>query len=278
MALFDSPQTDYPKQWKEYSFDFKLMFGYHGCMMAMFMLGGFLSIKQELLIASVVASTLVSLSLRNRQENNWHWSGAGTKRVLAAVGIAVVASLFDFAALPSAPLSEPRVLPWHLAGLGIAVFGILGALNIVQLSQAEFIKECKATTGANSQNGPNAAVPLGPIDPLWKRVVRGAYYSVFFAVWLSAVSSFYFFGVGVRDGSPAPTVTKTETLQNHGRVVYVSKQDKALIDSLQSAMQVGIPSVLLGGLFLNFVVGVKIFSNVPTLKEWRKNRMKKGTG
>jgi len=192
MALFDSPQTDYPKQWKEYSFDFKLMFGYHGCMMAMFMLGGFLSIKQELLIASVVASTLVSLSLRNRQENNWHWSGAGTKRVLAAVGIAVVASLFDFAALPSAPLSEPRVLPWHLAGLGIAVFGILGALNIVQLSQAEFIKECKATTGANSQNGPNAAVPLGPIDLLWKRVVRGAYYSVFFAAWLSAVSSFYF--------------------------------------------------------------------------------------
>jgi hypothetical protein len=43
-------------------------------------------------------------------------------------------------------------------------------------------------------------------------------------------------------------------------------------------MQVGIPSLILGGFFLNFIMGVKIFNNVPTMEEWRKNRPKKVPG
>ena len=82
----------------------------------------------------------------------------------------------------------------------------------------------------------------------------------------------------MRNGSPTPTATKTEPLRNHGTVVYIPKSDKALIDFLDNVMAIGIPSVILGGLFLNFVVGVKIFDNVPTLKEWRRNRAKSATG
>jgi hypothetical protein len=109
-------------------------------------------------------------------------------------------------------------------------------------------------------------------------VVRGSYYTVFFAVWLSGLAAFYYSRVGMRDGSSTPTATKMEPLQDHGRVVYVSRRDKALINSLQTAMQVGIPSLILGGFFLNFIMGVKIFNNVPTMEEWRKNRPKKVPG
>lgn len=273
MALFDAPNLDYPKRWKDYSFDFQLMFVYHGCMMALFMAGSALSIKQELLATAVLVAILTSLSLRHRSSTNWRWPGTKTKGMLFAVAILVLAAFFDLAAVPLAPPSDPRFLPWHMAGMGIAAFGVLSALRVVQLSKSDFLKECEAIGVADFRPRPaSEAVATGPTDPLWKRASRAVYTVCFLVVWIDGVAAFYYFGAAFRDGSPRPTLTQTDPLNNHGQIMYILHAQKVLIDSLQTVMFVGIPSVIAVGLLLHFFVGVKLFPNMSTLEEWRRNR------
>lgn len=275
MALFEWQSQTYPKRWKDYTLDFQLMFVYHGCMMALFLAGDALSIKQQLLATAFLVAILLSLSLRHRRSMNWRWPGVRTKDVLTAVGIAVFSAIFDFGAAPLAPPSDPRFLPWHLAGLGIAAFGFLGALKIVHLSKSDFLKECEAIGAVDSQARPTPqTMPVAPTDPLWKRATRATYSVLFMLVWLGGVASFYYFGVAFRDGSPQPTPTQTEPLNNHGQIVYIRHSQKVLIDFLQTGMFIGIPSAIVVGLILHFFVGVKLFPNTPTLQEWRKRQLR----
>lgn len=274
MALFDAPNVNYPKKWKDYSFDFQLMFVYHGCMMVLFIAGSAFSVKQELLATGLLVVILFSLSLRQRRNMNWRWPGVHAKGLLSAVGILVAAAFFDFAAIPLAPPSDPRFLPWHMAGMGIAAFGLLSALRVVQLSKSDFLKECDVTGTANFQPKLVAEeIPSAPTDPLWKRVTRAIYTVFFLLVWIDGVASFYYFGIAFRDGSPRPTPTQTEPLNNHGQIMYIPHSQKVLIDSVQTAMFIGIPSVIAVGLTLHFFAGVKLFPNLPTLEEWRKQRL-----
>lgn len=275
MALFDAPSTDYPKRWKDYSFDLQLMFAYHGCMMVLFLAGSALSVKQELLAAALLVAVLMSLSLRHRRNMNWRWPGVGTKGMLTAIGILAAATFFDLAAVPSAPPSDPRFLPWHLAGVGIAAFAILGALRVVQFSKSDFLKECEVIGVAGFRPPPvSETVPTAPIDPLWKRWVRAIYTICGLLVWIDAMASFYFFGAAFRDGSPRPTPTQTDPLNNHGQIMYIPHSQKVLIDSLQRVMFIGIPSVIAIGFILHFFVGVRLFQNMPTFQEWKKRRLK----
>ena len=52
----------YPKNWKEMSFDMRLMFGYHICMMVMMVAGGSLTVRQELTIAATIAGVILLVS------------------------------------------------------------------------------------------------------------------------------------------------------------------------------------------------------------------------
>jgi hypothetical protein len=275
MPLFDAPNADthYPTKWNEYSLDFRFMFVYHGSMMVLFVTGGILSLKEELIAAALLLVILASLSIRHRNEANWRWPGARTKDVLAAIGVVVVAAIFDLAAVPLFPPSNPRFLPWHLAGLGIAAFGALVNLKVIQFSKADFLKECEAV-GIPVPPKPVVDIIATPIDSLWKRVARGVYATSFFLVWLDFVASFYYFGVSFRDGSPRPTPTRTEPLSDHGQVVFIPHSQKALLDLLQGIAAIGIPSVIGAGLILHFFIGVRLFPNMPTFQEWKKQRLK----
>jgi hypothetical protein len=48
--MFDAPSQRYPKKWKEMSLDFKRVFAHHGCMMALFIAGQTLSVREEILV------------------------------------------------------------------------------------------------------------------------------------------------------------------------------------------------------------------------------------
>jgi hypothetical protein len=82
------------------------------------------------------------------------------------------------------------------------------------------------------------------------------------------VFAFYSFGTAFKNGSPEPTITRTERLENHGKTVYVTPSEKQRIHLLQLVSGIGFPVVLLGGAILHFVVGVKLFQNTPTLAEY----------
>ncbi len=109
-------------------------------------------------------------------------------------------------------------------------------------------------------------------EPPWKKSVRLLYFILFFAVWLEAVASAYYFGIAYRDGAVRPNALQTEPLSNHGKVVYVSSSQKRLVDTLMTGMAIGIPSTMLLGVILHFIVGVRLFGNARTLEEWRRQR------
>src|SRR5690349_4536807 len=103
MTPFDWHKTRYPKTWSEMSFDFRLMFAWCGCMMALMILGDAASIDTGLLLAALLAGLLVLLSVRYRRAHGWRWPGARAAEVASAVFCAVVIAFFLYAATPLSP-------------------------------------------------------------------------------------------------------------------------------------------------------------------------------
>lgn len=249
------------------SVDFRLMFAYHGSMMVMMMAGVGLSLQQEILITIALVTALVSISLRHRARLGWQWPGAKGKDVLTAIGTAILVVFFLFSATPLFPI-DSRILPWYLGGAGIGTFGILSALKIATGTETEFLLHCTVIDQYGQEIPRLCEIPKPPVvEARWKKMARGTYFCAFMLVWIAGVLSFYAFGAAFKNGSPIPTATQTQPLQNHGETVYVTPAEKQRIDQLQAASWLFIPVVLFG-LVLHFIMGVKLYANTPTLFEY----------
>ena len=236
-------------------------------MMVMMMAGVGLSLQQEILITTALVTVLVSISLRHRARVGWHWPGAKGKDVFYAMGTAILVAFFLFSATPLFPLS-PQVLPWYLAGGGIGTFGILSALKIASGTETDFLLHCTVIDQYGREIPRLCELPEPKVvEARWKKMARGVYSGAFLVVWIAGVLSFYTFGVSFKNGSPVPTATQTQELQNHRKTVYVTPAEKQRIDRLQMASWLFIP-VILFGLFLHFIVGVKLYGNASTLPEY----------
>jgi hypothetical protein len=168
MTLFDPRKAgDYPKQWKDMSLELKLMFVYHGCMMVLFIIGGAFSSRQEFVFTGVRLFVLTSLSISHRHSAGWRWQGVKPKNLLMAAGIVALMGVFLYAATPQFPPSNPRFLPWFMAGFGIGTFNVLQALRLVHRSEAAFLADCREPGSQIEQ-----ATQTEPTDPQWHRVVR----------------------------------------------------------------------------------------------------------
>src|SRR5258708_24850380 len=101
MSIFAPPNSqDYPRKWKDMSFDFKLMFVFHGCMMILFMIGGALSTRQELVFAGVLLLVLILLSSRHRSRLGWRWDGVVAEGLLYGAWVVSFVFVFFFSASP----------------------------------------------------------------------------------------------------------------------------------------------------------------------------------
>jgi hypothetical protein len=271
--MFDPPTQRYPEKWKEMSLDFKLMFVYHGSMMVLFIAGQNLSVRQEIMLTSFLAVALVAISRRHRRLTNWRWPPVRPSNVFWAVCGALAVAFFLFSGTPLFPPSDHRVLPWYLAGLGIGVFGILTSLRVVDPSEADFQSHCRIIDQYGREiERPSELPQPKESEPNWKKMTRGVYTITFLLLWMVGVASFLFFGTAFRSGSPMPTATQTEQLTDHGRAVYITRAEKQRIHYLQLASGVGIPLILVSAAVLHFVVGVKLFPNIPTLSEYLAQR------
>ena len=140
MALFGPPKNeDYPRKWKDMSLEFKLMFVYHGCMMVLFIAGGAFTTKQELFITGTLVVVITTLSLRHRRSIGWRWEGVETKHLAMVIGSVALLAFFLHSATPLFPPSNPRFLPWYLAGFGIGTFNILAILKLVRTSESQIV-------------------------------------------------------------------------------------------------------------------------------------------
>lgn len=259
----------YPKNWKEMSLDMRLLFGYHISMMVMMGAGGSLRVRQELMIAVTIAALIVLVSRYHRQKKHWRWPGVKPLDGLYALGSIALISFFLYSATPLFPPNNGHVVPWYLAGFGIGLFGVLQSLKIVYASEAEFTSNCMVIDQYGRELKPvEEPSPRQPPEPGWKRFTKAAYIVVFVLLWICGVASFYFFGTAFKNGSPQPTATQTEPLEDHGRTVYISATEKQRVHALHLVSGVGFPVFLISGAILHFVVGVKLFSNAPTLSEY----------
>jgi hypothetical protein len=189
--------------------------------------------------------------------------------VLYALGGIFFISVFLYSATPLFPLNNGRIVPWYLAGLGLGLFGILDSLKVVYASEAEFASNCLIIDQYGRELEAAHAPSLAQVsEPNWKRVAKVTYTAVFMLVWVCGVASFYFFGTAFKNGSPEPTATQTEPLEDHGKTAYVTPADKRRVHALQLGSWVGVPVALISGVILHFLVGVKLFPNTPTLSEY----------
>ena len=251
-----APRYPYPQHWSDMSTDFKLLFGYHGSMMVLMVLGAVISARLQLKIVGVLVAAIGTVSLIARRKAGWRWRGVGIRGILDALLNFVLAGLFFLSVSTLAPPLNPMFLPWYLGGVGIVAFATLSALNVTTYSQSEFLDQCRDGKAANDTVDETA----GEKEALWRRAVRAIYSVAFLGVWLAGVASFYLFGKSVKNGSAEPSGQNTVALMDHGNTVYVTQQAKDLIDTLQSAMSLGIPAIMAIGAFLHFVLHIEVLS------------------
>ena len=55
-----------------------------------------------------------------------------------------------------------------------------------------------------------------------------------------------------------------KTINEHGAIIYLTPEQKRIDSLMLLVVSLGIPAVILGGIFLQFVLGVKLFPNQPT--------------
>jgi len=252
------------------SLDYRLLFIYHISMMVMMMAAqSGLSYTQEVGAALILVVVLAAVSLKHRQKNNWRWPGISGKNAFNAILTIAAITFFLLAASPTLSPPKPQILPWYLAGIGIGTFSVLNALRIVTTSNTEFLMNCHIICRSGEEIPVFSELPV-PVEVQWKKVARGIFTGCFLLIWVFGVLSFYANGKAVKNGSKEPTTTHSEPLINHGRTVYITPAEKEWIDRLRSVYWLLIP-VIIGGLVLHFIAGVKLFGNAPSLPEYSRH-------
>jgi hypothetical protein len=229
------------------SFDFRLFFGFHVCMMALMVFRA--GIVSQMVVICAAALTALVLSIRNRRRSGWKWPRTSWKKAVGVLAVVAPGLLFLGAALPGKTVFDPRLFPWLSAGGGILLFGILNGLNIVHKSEEEFLANC----GVKSMT----VLPLPPAtssNPQLsssKRVAMIVFKIYFFVAFMTFVSFMWKFNEAYRGGSEKPTATQTQRLTNHGRTVYITPNQERLVSLLKTFSMVGVVSSVLVGIFLN---------------------------
>jgi hypothetical protein len=131
MGWFDEPTKRRATSWKEMSVEFRMMFVYQGCMMALFITGGALTVKLELLVAIALIAVGAAVSLRRRSEKKWHWRSPGAKGAAIATGTTLLMAFFLYSATPMFSPARPQFLPWYLAGFGIGAMAGIPSLFVL---------------------------------------------------------------------------------------------------------------------------------------------------
>ena len=145
----------------------------------------------------------------------------------------------------------------------LTIFGALLCLSLASLSEATLREQCGETREPEEERAGEH------IDPAWHGIVRACVYVAVILGLTVAITSFYCFNLAFRDGSNAPTATQTESLNNHGTIVYVTPKERRTVSILETCAPIGLFSPIGIALFCRFVLGVRIFRflGAPVLRE-----------
>jgi hypothetical protein len=261
----DSPKATRQTSWRETPLDYKFFVIYQICMMALFITGGFQSVAIELTITIGLIVTFIFLTIRQRQRTGWRWPGVTTTGVISGLASILLGGLFLFSVTPMASPSNPNFLPWYLAVLGALLYWLLRSLQIVGFSRTNILKKDSEIESHAQEFRPKSH------EALWKKIVRIVFWTVVLIGFLEGLATFYYFGVTYQNGSPTLTATQTEPLNDHGRIVYITPEEKSFLNLLEGGMELNLPIMASFLIFIHFILGVRIVSRIPTMWElWKR--------
>jgi hypothetical protein len=229
-------------------------------MMILFVMGGILSTPRVRLQRRSASGPHFTFSPAPETFRLALAHGIKPRNLLITAGVAVLIFVFLYAATAQISPLTSKFLPWYLAGLGIGTFNVLQQLRLVFPSEEAFLTDYREASGQF------VPPPSRPVDPNWQRVIRATYSGMFFAAWLGFLAFFYYSGTAFREGSPIATAAQPDILTEHGKTVYITHSQKMLNDKLELFGFTGIPSIMVGGLLIHFLAGVKLYPNLPTLR------------
>jgi Na+/melibiose symporter-like transporter len=266
VALFDRPQFT-RRQWSDYSLDYKLFFVWEVSLFAAILpsqSGAFDALSDAVLYGLALGwlAILSLIAIRNRIAENWRWPGLSASSAAYALLVGVLMVIFLFIFMHDLLPMGRHAAPMIAFAVSIGVFNILSSLKLVQNTQEEF-ERYRVTDESAPAHVTSDSEDDKPIDPLWKRVARGAYFALFILIWLEGMAFFYFHERFVDQGAREPSMTRTHSVNEHGTLVYLTDDQAELNGLLETLMMIGIPAIILSGFALHFVVGVPLFNNMP---------------
>jgi MFS family permease len=213
--MFGSDMKDYPRKWRDMSLDYRLMFGYHFCMIALFLLGRFLKLETQITIVALLLIVMVFFSLWYRKSKGWRWLGIKVGNVIGAIFSLALGIFFLGAMALYFKPTEPHLFPWFAGCGGFIVFGILSSLKLVRMSKTQFERQCQEDDSGIDEYIPNKNNA--------HKFTRSAFSVFFTAVWIGSVAFFWTSTSAYISGATTPTSQKTEMITNHGEKRYVTK-------------------------------------------------------
>lgn len=265
MPLFDAPRTPYPRNWSEQSFDYRLFFVW---MISLFvqiplmqagLIGGAGS-PLYFAAVGVLAAGLVLVALARRRRDHWRWPGLCRDDVWRALYAAVSMAIFLFVFVRVLLSGWPKTAPMILFASSIGLGAVLNALRVLQFSQAEYELYC---VDPSNPPPPAANDDAGPIDPAWKRIVRGVVVTALTLVWLEMMGWFYLHDRFMEEGSRVPTAAQNARIEDGGTVVYVSPRRERIDTLMRGSMMFAAPISIGAGFLAYFVLGIQLAPNMP---------------
>jgi hypothetical protein len=211
----------FPRRWSEMSFDTKLFFAFHVCIMVMFVLGGALTVSLEIAIALGLSTIALIASVLYRYREGWRWRGVGLKQALGAIGGIALVGLMFVAVGQFGSYTNPHILPWFIACVGIGTFNAPASLRLVQPSETEFAANVRGNLALTQTEAAHPAIaePAPRAVNLQRNTVAGVlaaygFVSFFVFIWLDFQ--------WVHLAPTQPTQNLVYVHNEHGSYVYFS--------------------------------------------------------
>ena len=134
-------ETQYPRGWKEMSYDFKLFFVYLFGSMVLLLVTRSLAAALQVVAVAALSGILFALSVVHRKKSGWRWPGAGWKEVVKALFLVLV-GVFAFGPATLQFSVWEDFLVWGAGTGGIVCFWVLSSLRFVYLSEHHFALHC----------------------------------------------------------------------------------------------------------------------------------------
>jgi hypothetical protein len=252
--MTDAPDTQTPSDTGSICLDFKLFATWQLSLMALGMLARahlFDEIAAPVFYGALLVYFLALLfvAVHHRRKHNWRWPGVdddAVQHTLVVAGGACVFMVIGWHGMP--PLTRAGV-PTNLFAVSLFAFAILYAMNIAQWGQAQFDACCGETETSTDSDE----------EPRWMRFVRGTWLTAL-ALTVADVAASMFVDITVKQNAAAVRdALHTVLLDDHGRHFWLTPQQSDLFHALMQSAGFTVPAVLLSGVFLRNVLGVKLF-------------------